>query len=78
MPTFFFDVSDAGDVYHDAHGTSLPSEEAAKIRGFAIVSKLMLQKGRTEGDDVVCTIRDITGHQIMQIALVSGAPVVRA
>jgi hypothetical protein len=78
MPRFFFDVSDAGDVYHDAHGTILPSEEAAKIRGFAIVSKLMLHKGRTEGDNVACTIRDITGHQIMQVALVSGTPVVRA
>lgn len=78
MPRFFFDVSDAGDVYHDAHGTTLPSEEAAKIRGFAIVSKLMLQKGRTESDDVACTIRDTTGHQIMQVALVSGTPVVRS
>ena len=77
MPRFFFDVSDAGDVYHDARGAILPSVEAAKIKGFAIVSRLMVQKGRAAGDDVVCTIRDITGHRIMQVALVSGAPVVR-
>jgi hypothetical protein len=62
MARFFFDVSHSGDVYHDAHGINLPDPKA-KERAFEIVRKLV----EVKAGDVVCSVRDINGKQLMQI-----------
>lgn len=78
MPKFFFDVSDGGEVYHDARGVTLADEEAAKLRAFEIVTRLIVGTlhPKDESRDLLCTIRDIGGHPIMRIKVESGAPVV--
>ncbi|PBB32052.1 hypothetical protein [Mesorhizobium sp. WSM3868] len=78
MPKFFFDVSDGGEVYHDARGVTLADEEAAKLRGFEIVTRLIVGTHHPKDDsrDLLCTIRDIRGHPIMRIKVESGEPVV--
>ncbi|TGT63703.1 hypothetical protein EN813_010045 [Mesorhizobium sp. M00.F.Ca.ET.170.01.1.1] len=74
MPRFFFDVSEKAEVYHDAQGIILPSFGAAKDRALAIVRKLETTP-RTD-DDLVCTVRDVGGRQLLQIRFESGKPVV--
>ncbi|RVD57436.1 hypothetical protein EN828_04550 [Mesorhizobium sp. M2D.F.Ca.ET.185.01.1.1] len=64
MARFFFDISYGGDVYHDAHGSSLKGQREAMEGAFDIVRKLMAEVKPT---DLVCTVRDAGGHQIMQI-----------
>nr|WIE92049.1 hypothetical protein P9270_002235 [Mesorhizobium sp. WSM4875] len=78
MPRFFFDISDSGEVYHDARGITLSGEDAAKARGFEIVTRLIVgtHRPKDESRDLLCTIRDIAGRPIMRIKVQSGAPVV--
>ncbi|RWB65439.1 hypothetical protein [Mesorhizobium sp.] len=74
MPRFFFDVSEKSEVYHDAQGIILPSFGAAKDRALAIVRKL--ETIPHADDDLVCTVRDVGGHQLLQIRIQAGKPVV--
>ncbi|CDX15213.1 putative Glutamate dehydrogenase leucine dehydrogenase [Mesorhizobium sp. ORS 3324] len=76
MPHFFFDISDTGDVYHDARGALLPGTETAKERALEMVRKLVTGPSPTRYRDLVCTVRDIDGSQIMQIRIEFGTPVV--
>jgi hypothetical protein len=66
MPRFFFDVSERGDVYHDARGTILPSFGAARQRAFDIVRKL--RPGPRDQTDAICTVRDAGGHLLTQVS----------
>ncbi|WP_430694992.1 DUF6894 family protein [Mesorhizobium montanum] len=66
MSRFFFDLTHSGDVYHDARGTNLPGLREAKERAFEIVRRLVVG---ANSRDVVCTIRDITGGELMQIRI---------
>lgn len=70
MPRFFFDVSDRGDVYHDARGMILSSYTAARERAFDIVRKL----GPRDDKDVVCTVRDVGGRALMEVRIEAGMP----
>ncbi|PBB83573.1 hypothetical protein [Mesorhizobium sp. WSM3876] len=74
MPRFFFDVSEKDEVYHDANGTVLPSFGAARERALAIVRKL--EPNPRSEDDLVCTVRDLGGRQLLQIRIQAGKPVV--
>ncbi|MDX8527018.1 hypothetical protein RFM68_21190 [Mesorhizobium sp. MSK_1335] len=75
MPRFFFDLSDTGDVYHDARGALLPGIESAKERALEMVRKLVAGPPATKYRDLVCTVRDFNGGQIMQIRIEFGTPV---
>ncbi|CDX36683.1 conserved hypothetical protein [Mesorhizobium sp. SOD10] len=66
MPRFFFDVSERGDVYHDARGTILPGFGAARQRAFDIVRKL--RPGPRDQTDAICTVRDAGGHLLTQVS----------
>ncbi|PBC02663.1 hypothetical protein [Mesorhizobium sp. WSM3860] len=78
MPKFFFDVSDGGEVYHDARGVILPNEDSAKLRGCEIVTRLVVgtHHPKDESRELLCTIRDMAGRPMMKIRVESGAPVV--
>lgn len=75
MPRFFFDLADTGDVYHDARGAMLLGTESAKERALEMVHKLVAGPPPTKYRDLVCTVRDMTGSQIMQIRIEFGTPV---
>lgn len=75
MPRFFFDLSDTGDVYHDTRGALLLGTESAKERALEMVRKLVAGPPPTEYRDVVCTVRDFDGRQIMQFRIEFGRPV---
>ncbi|MBZ9819729.1 DUF6894 family protein [Mesorhizobium sp. CA4] len=72
MARFFFDVSHSGDVYHDARGANLPGLKEAKERAFEVARRLVIG-GKDR--DVVCTIRDITGSELMQLRIQCAIPV---
>ncbi|UCI10677.1 DUF6894 family protein [Mesorhizobium sp. B1-1-8] len=74
MRRFFFDITDTGEVYHDARGATLPGSASAKERAFDIVRKLMTGPLRTEHCDLGCTVRDVDGNQLMQIRIAFGMP----
>ena len=63
-PKFFFDFSNGGDIYHDGRGTYLKGRHEAMEGAFDSVRKLMAEVKPT---DLVCTVRDSGGHQIVQI-----------
>ncbi|WP_407046049.1 DUF6894 family protein [Mesorhizobium abyssinicae] len=73
MPRYFFDLSHSGDVYHDAQGTMFRSPRDAQERAFEIVRRLA---AHSETRDVVCAVRDASGHELISIAFKEGAPVV--
>lgn len=50
----------------------------ARHRAFAIVSKFVARSQRVKSRDVVCTIRDVGGHKLIQVRIESGEPVVSA
>ncbi|WP_430699586.1 DUF6894 family protein [Mesorhizobium captivum] len=77
MPRFFFDLSHNGEVYHDARGTSLKSPLEAQDRAFEIVRRFATAPA-AHGDsgDLMCTIRDAGGHELMKVVSVSGTPVI--
>ena len=77
MPRFYFDLSYNGEVYHDALGTSLRNSIQAQHRGFEIVRRFKdLRSVQAEITNLLCTIRDSSGRQLMQIKLASGTPVI--
>ncbi|RWE31959.1 hypothetical protein [Mesorhizobium sp.] len=55
-------------------GIILPSFGAAKDRALAIVRKL--ETTPRADDDLVCTVRDVGGRQLLQIRIQAGKPVV--
>lgn len=73
MPRYFFDLSHSGDVYHDAQGTMFRGPRDAKERAFEMVRRLA---AHPEPRDIVCTVRDAFGHELMSITFKEGAPVV--
>jgi len=75
MPRFFFEISDTGDVYHDASGALLAGTETAKERALDMVRKLVAGPPPDRYRELVCTVRDIAGTQIMQIRIEFGKPV---
>ncbi|WP_278164846.1 hypothetical protein [Mesorhizobium sp. WSM4976] len=76
MPRFFFDLSDTGDVYHDARGALLLGAESAKERAMEMVRKLVAGPPPPGYRDLACTVRDFDGNQIMQIRIEFGRPAV--
>lgn len=72
MPRFFFDLWDTGEVYHDAQGTLLLGPESAKERALEMVRKLVAGPPPSRYCDVVCTVRDFEGTQIMLIRIEFG------
>lgn len=77
MPRFFFDLSHSGEVYHDARGTSLKGPLQAQDRAFEIVRRFAaVAAAHGESRDLVCTIRDAGGHEVMKVVAVSGIPVI--
>jgi hypothetical protein len=66
MSMFFFDITDRGDVYHDARGTALPSFGAAKEKALEIARKLGSR------DDDLVTVRDVTGRRLMRVKIEAG------
>ncbi|MEI9406724.1 DUF6894 family protein [Mesorhizobium argentiipisi] len=66
MSRFFFDLAHSGDVYHDAHGTDLASIHEVSDRAFEIVRRLVIG---AKSRDVVCTVRDINGKELMQVRI---------
>ena len=73
-PRFFFEISDSGDVYHDARGVMLLGVESAKDRALEIIRRLLAKPPGTERREVVCTVRDVNGLQLMQIRVEFGLP----
>jgi hypothetical protein len=71
MARFYFDLSHDGDVYHDALGKDLKGLKEAKETAFEIVRRL---SAGTSTHDVICTLRDINGVQLLQISVISGVP----
>lgn len=77
MPRFYFDLSHSGEVYHDAGGTNLPTPLAAQDRAIEIVRRFVaVPTTHGETRDIVCTVRDIGGREVMKVTSVSGIPVI--
>ncbi|CDX21325.1 hypothetical protein MPL3356_350059 [Mesorhizobium plurifarium] len=64
-PRFFFDLSYGGDTYHDAQGMNLRDVALAKQMADNMARKLALEP---KTQDVTCTVRDVTGKQVLQIS----------
>lgn len=60
-------------MFHDAHGTLLPSFGAARERALEIVRKL-----GPPGEDLICTVRDMTGRPLIRVMIEAGKLVVSA
>ena len=60
MPRFFFEISDNGDVYHDARGAILLADETAKERALEIMRKIVAGPLRTGYRDVVCNAGSVS------------------
>ncbi|RAZ90171.1 hypothetical protein DPM33_15190 [Mesorhizobium hawassense] len=64
MPRFFFDLAYGGDTYQDAQGTSLHDLKLARQRAVALAYRTAAE---AKSHDIVCTVRDVTGRQVLQI-----------
>ncbi|MDG4873696.1 hypothetical protein P9273_01130 [Mesorhizobium sp. WSM4935] len=71
MARYFFELSHSGDVYHDARGKELLGLKEAKERAFEIARRMLLN---AKTSDIVCTVRDITGRQLLQIRVQCTVP----